>query len=193
MTEIIEEAQTNRAVQIMARLKEIKKLTDESYLDTCELLFEAHQNNYHQTLGYTTFIDWVTTANLDISARTAFYYIGIQKKSNILGLTRAQLSLCNVSSLKEIFTLDPVVHGPEMLNLVEVALLKCVAGEEPPVYLTLKLSASIKDTLENAFEVCRRLYGSVESESGPVDISDSKCVELIFLSYLQDPNNQAQG
>jgi hypothetical protein len=203
-TAIVEQQQNVRAIEVANKLREIKDFSEDSYLTTCELLHEANTGNYHRAFGYTTFSDWVVQGSgLGMSWRNAYYLINIWTKALKLGITKAQLRACCVSKCKEIFSLNPDQFGKEMVELVETApgmtldqvkvavtTLKTAEGEEPALYLTLKLSASIKDTLNEAFELCRRQYGSVETENGVVDISDSKCMELICVSYIQDPNNQ---
>lgn len=205
-TEIVEQQQNARAIEVANKLRQIKDFSEDSYLTTCELLHEANTGDYHRAFGYATFSDWVVQGSgLGMSWRNAYYLINIWTKALKLGLTKKQLRECCVSKCKEIFSLNPDELGKEMIELVEtapgmtleevkvvVAKLKCCEGEEPALYMTLKLSASIKETLAEAFELCRRQYGSVETENGVVDISDSKVMELICISYFQDPHNNNQ-
>jgi hypothetical protein len=194
-----------RANAVIAKLDALRISTESNFLDTCELLHEAHQGNYHVVFGFATFGDWAH-AGLKISERQVFYLVGIWSKSLKLGLTRDDLREAGVSKLKKIFELDPAEHGEEMKQLVtdaagdtleqvteKVNKLRAKDGQEPPVYMTLKLDPNVKDLVEQAFELARMNYGSVEHEGEAMEISKSKCMELLAISFINDPNNQNAG
>jgi hypothetical protein len=192
-----------RAEQVRQRLVEIEGNLETGLFDICDLLLEAKDNNYHTHWGYVRFGDWIEEASgLRISARTAYYYITIATKVKELGLSREQISAVGISKLKEIFTLEPEEHANHMKELVEAApdsslddvseAVAKVRGKEPAKYMTLKLDPEVKETVKEAFELARRVHGSTVRHGEVVDITDSRCMELICASFLQDPNNYAE-
>lgn len=196
---------TRRAEEVYRKLHQLKSAMEDSFIDTCYLLLEALDNGYHLCWGYTRFTDWVDNSDLDLKGRQALYYTNIARKSQILGLSKEDLKKSKISVLKQIFSLDPADHKGEMLQLVEAApemtldevtdkvrTLRTGAGKPEQVYMTLKFDADIKELVQEAFELARRNYGDLytgDNGSETIDISDSKCLELIAQSYLQDANN----
>jgi hypothetical protein len=61
--------------------------------------------------------------------------------------------------------------------------------------MTLKFEESVKETVKRALELARHNYGDViDQATGEIkDASDSQALELIMVSYLQDPNNNPDG
>lgn len=206
--EVVADAKTEeRAFAVRDRLLTLKDSIENNFFDLCELLLEAKEGEYHLIYGFERFGDWVEQgSDLDLSARSAYYYINIGEKARELGLTREMLKQAKISKLKEIFTLEPEENGDDMKRLVEsassssleeikkeVAKAKEKSGVPTAAYMTLKLDPMVKDTVEEAIELARRNYGDTIDEYGEVkDASVSKCVELICVSYLQDPNNHQQ-
>lgn len=199
----------DRAEQVKQQLLQLKDKVEDSFFDLCDLLLEAKEGSYHNVWGYGQFGDWVEMASgLDMSRRQADYYVSIGRKSKVLGLTRDQLKQAKISKLKEVFSLDTQTQGEQMKQLVEEAKtesleairekvqgLKAKDGEEPWVYMTIKVPKSVKeDSIEPALELARRIYGNQFREDGEVyDITDSKCWELICVTFNQDPNNQHEA
>ena len=195
-----------RAVQVQDELLKIKDAVQSNAVDMAFLLREAHQFEYFRVLGANSFESWVESSiELDMSPRQAFYLVGIAKKAEQLGLTKEDLKQTKISKLKQIFSLDPAEFPEEMKQLLassssesleevakKVAEFKADTGEEPTSYVKFKLPESVKETLMESFEVCRRMYGSTINEYGEVaDISDSRCLELIAVSFIQDAHNQS--
>jgi hypothetical protein len=197
----------DRANEVRARISQIKEETENNFLDLCELLLEAQEGSYHTLYGYGRFADWVEQdSGLDMSARQAFYLVNIAKKVKQLGLSRQEIKQAKVSKLKEIFSLEPTEHAEEMKQLVaaaesdsldevkeKVAKLKAKQGEEPKAYMTLKVDASVKETIEEAIELARMNYGDVVVNGEVTEASVSQCMELIAIAYLQDANNRPEN
>lgn len=202
--EVVQE--NSRAVEVKEQLSQIKHTIEDTFFVLCDLLREAKEEALYEYWGFTRFDDWVSTASgLDISPRQAYYLVSVSKKSEQLGLTKDQMKLARVSKLKSILSLDIDQFHDEMIDLVndapiytleeinaKVAALKAGEGHEPTMYMTLKLNASIKETVHKAFELARNMYGTNDNQGDPIDISDSKCMELICQSYVLDPNNVNQ-
>jgi hypothetical protein len=189
------------------KLQRVKDSIQDNFFDLCELLLEAQEGDYHQVYGYERFGDWIEQGtDLDLSARSAYYYLQIAKKSRELGFTREDLKGVKISNLKEIFALDPQEHGDDMKRLLagaaeaplndikqEVKKLRADSGQPAPEYMTLKLDPLVKEIVDEAIELARMNYGDTVNEDGEVvEASVSKCIELICVDYLADPNNRNQ-
>lgn len=198
----------NRAGVVLNELSKINTNVKTEFLDTLDLLLEAHEGAYHTCFGYTQFGEWIEdTPQIDMSKRTALYYVNIGKKVQTLGIPREELLRANISQLKKIFELDPAEHAPQMKMLVEKAenfsvketeeavnQLHGEKGRNPSQYLTLKLDPEVKEMQEQAVELARRLHGStVDQDTGEIrDISVSKAHEYIYSSFLLDVNNHPE-
>lgn len=194
----------SRADEVRAALLGLKDSIEDNFFTLCDLLLEAQENDYHAVWGYIRFGDWVEQgSDLDLSARSAYYFINIAKKARTLGMTREQLKQAKVSKLKEIFSLDPEENSREMKALVaacadktleeikeKVRKIKVKDGKEDMVNITIKVSTSVKETIDRAFELARKNYGDVLINGEPHDATPSQCMELISVSYVNDPNNQ---
>jgi hypothetical protein len=200
---------TNRAKEVLGLILKAKSALDDGFFDLCDLLTEASDNGYHTVFGYARFGDWVEeNPDLDMSARQAYYYVSISKKAKQLGLTRDDLKRAKISKLKEIFSLEPNEHAEEMKQLVgeaaesgldeikeKVRQIKVKGGAEDKVHMTLKLDPADKETVQQALELARMIYGDVINQAtGEVtEASDSQCVHLICSQFLLDPNNKPEG
>jgi len=193
-----------RAVEVLEQIGRIKTNLHEGLFDLAELLAEARSKSFHVNWGFARFGDWVEQGSgLDIAARTAYYLICIVEKGKLLGIPRNQLRAVKMSKLKEIFSLDAGTNGETIKQLVgqgqslsldevrnAVNQVKTGAGLEPLVYMTVKLPKSVKQIVDDAFEIVRRNYGDKLNEYGePFDLSDSGCLELICAEYLTNPNS----
>lgn len=190
---------SSNAVQAQLNLLTVSENLDKNFLALCDVLLEIQEKKYFHTYGFQNFASFIERGSgLDISARTAYSYLSIIKKANQLGISRARLNIVSISKLKEIFSLDPILYGQEIKDLLmkavtlklaevkrEVQYLKTADGEEPTVYMTIKIEQSVKGVIDTAFEFMRRSYGGTFTEGDEIDISDSKCIELICLEYTQ--------
>jgi len=191
-----------RATEVRETLSKISVQFEDGYLDMCDLLREAQEGDYHHHWGFERFSDWLEQASgLDMSARQGYYLVNISKYASILGLTRQQLKAVKVSKLKEIFSLDIKQFEAQIRELIEEApalsleevksRVRALKGQGDVFYVTLKLDKEVKPVLDQAMELARRNYGSVVDEgTGEIkEISDSKAIELIMVSFCQDINN----
>jgi hypothetical protein len=172
---------------------------ENNFFEFCELLLEAHKGDYHRVYGYVSFGEWVEGGSqFDFSARQAYYFVNIAKKAEELGLDKEEIRSARVTNIKEIFTLDTAVFGEEMRTLVSnaphmtvnevkdaVALLKAKDLEEPKVFVTLRLPKSIKEKLDEAFELVRRVGGA--------DFPNDVCLEYILQEYIQSAPQQEES
>ena len=196
-----------RAKEVVRRLESIRDITKSNFFELCDLLLEAHENSYHLIWGYGSFKDWIEACNLDIKWRAAYNYLAVAQRSRELGVGRDELAKLPITTLTEIFSLKPADHAEDMRQLIgeaedlttdevkqRVKQKKLKAGEEMYTHLNLKIPVTVKEIVDEAFELARRLHGSVVDEFGNVvDISDGKCLEYIAASFLADPNHQADG
>jgi len=193
-----------RATVVRTKLVKLSASIEDGFFDICELLAEAQQHDYHHVWGFERFQDWIETASgLDMSGRQAFYMIQIANRAKQLGLTRDQLKLIKISKLKQIFSLDPDQFAAEIKALIEEApglsldevtnRVRALKGQSEQIFMTIKVERSIKDTIDRALELAKRNYGSVMLGHDATDISTSQCMELLCVSYVQDPNNSPEG
>lgn len=197
---------TVRANEVANQLLALKGNMEANFLDMCDLLAEAQDNNYHTQYGFTSFVNWVEVGSgLDISPRQAFYYTNISRVTKKLNVPKDKLLQIGISKLKEIFSLPAVDKTDEIKGLLDEApnatideIKQKVRGMKNPAdaskkFITLKLEEGVKDTFDKAIELARMNYGSTVSDGEVVDISISKALELICVDYLQDPNNYPEG
>lgn len=204
----LEIKQISRAMAVQVRLKDIRLSVEERFFEMCELLTEAHDNDYHVMYGFGRFGEWVERGSgLDISSRTAFYYINIWKKAQTLQLDKEKLAEVGITKLKEIFSLDTSAHPDEIRGLVEsasqssvddvkgrVSQVKTKNGQVPKEFMAMRIDSDVKKTIDKAFKLARLQYGDQVDEHGEVqEASHSKCMEIISLSYIQDPQNYPEG
>ena len=201
----IDSAVVDRAAEVQKQMVAVTDRLGRGYLTLCDLLLEAHAGAYHTVFGHGQFGDWVeSNRDLDMSARTAYYMINIGKKIKALGLTADQIQKIKISSLKAIFELDPLENGADMRSVLaaapdltldevkdKVRALKVAAGK--PDYVKMgpyKVEPLVKETIDESFELARRIHGSTVKDGEVVDISDSKCLELVCVEFLNDPNHR---
>ncbi len=193
-----------RASEVKTQLITIRGHIEDDFFSLCDLLREAQEGDYATVWGYDTFKDWIERGSgLDMSASQAYYLVKVSKTAHLLGLTREQLKAVKVSKLKAIFMLNPDEFAAEIKQLIDEApgmsleevksRVQSLRGEAETEYYTLKLEKFVKENFEAAIELCRKNYGSVVSNGDPVDISISKCVELIIADYLAGLHNYAEG
>lgn len=192
---------------IELRLSNTKAGVLDNLFDLAELLSEIRANKYYRILngGATSFEKWVDDhADLDMSARQAFFLVSINDKSKQLGISREELKAARITKLKDIFSLDTTKHAAEIKQLVKdapdlsyevvanrVAALKSVSGEsEQYVYLTFKVPVSVKTLVHDTFERVRSQFGdSVNPETGELtELSPSRCLELVCANFFAGPD-----
>lgn len=200
-TEVVKDS--SRATEVLEQLKILKTSMETSFYDLCVLMLESQEQGYHTVFGYGNFADWIeSTPELDMSARQAFYLINIAAKARTLGLDRNDLQKVRSSKLKEIFTLDPLQHRDQMVALLDeaendkldevkkkVRALRTKTGQDNFEHITLKVSESVKQAFDEAVELARANYGDVWINGEPTEAPISKCLEIICINYLNDPNS----
>lgn len=196
-----------RAVEVEGLILGLKDTVQDSAIEMAYLLKEANDKQYYRMLGVNTFSDWINKVGLDMSERAAAYLLNIARKAELLGIDKAELKKSKISKLKEIFSLDAGTNGTEIKALLagsqeesldvvkeKVQQVKAKDGHEPNAYMTFKMPVTVKEEIVlQAFELVRRLYGSVidENTGEVIDISDSKCLELVCAEFLNTGNQYA--
>jgi len=162
-----------------------------------ELLCEVRDSKYFVDYGFGRFDNWLEKSTFDIKPRQAYYLMAINDKSKKLGITKEELVKIGLSKLKAIFSIEnPTLE--QVKGLLEdaktkstdeitsqVTSLKLTDGQEPFVYITLKLPQSAKDGIDEAVELARKHIGG--ASDAPVGV----CIEWICANFLLDPNFQA--
>jgi len=207
MTKQLENNASDRANEVSQLLSKITVQTKSNFFAIGSLLLEFDEGDYYQYFGCKNFTEWIEQSELEIGVRNGYYYISIAKKTRELGLTEKDLSEIPISKLKEILSLAPSEHEKTIRALIEeadslsveevkekVRGVKQKHGEEVYCHLNFKLTEEVKEIVEEAMELARKLNGStVDTTTGEVvDISNSRCLEFIAASFLQDPNNLSQ-
>lgn len=208
MKDLQHNTEINRAAEVTRELAQITIDTKNAFFTACELLLEAYENEYHKHYGFDRFRDWIEQSDFDLGYRQAYYYVAIGKAARKLGLDKKALAETKMSNLKEILSLDPEMHEPVIRGLLaeaneltveevkaKVREAKHKKGEEVYVHYNFKLEETVKEIVEEAFELARKLNGSIVDEvTGEVkEISNSRCLEFICASFLQDPNNYPEN
>lgn len=189
-----------RAADIVVQLKSLKSSLVVNLLHMGDLLLEVKQNNYHLTLGYTDFQEWLDDAALDMKISQAYYLMRIVSKAAALEIPRPELEACNISALKEIASLSVDTQADKIRELVEYAKdhsaaetkeevdkIKLAEGQELYTLKGFRVPVSVvENVIDPALEQFRLEYGqTIDSESGDViEISDGKVLELIFVDWL---------
>lgn len=187
---IQESAQHARAIEVREQLKKLTSALEDSFFDTCDLLLEAHDNQYFLDLGFSTFNNWVEGSNLGMSSREARYYVNIASKALRLNVDRPTMKAIKISKLKEIFSLDPDEHREAMEELLkmaasmsldqvkaEVRKLKLDAGEEESFFMTIKGPVSAKVVIDMALENAKK-QGAFED-----DAPNGRLLELVCAEF----------
>lgn len=162
----------------------------EKALYLSELLCEVRDNKYFVDYGHGRFDSWLAVSPIDIKPRQAYYLMSINDKSKKLGLTRADLQHIGISKLKAIFSIDnPTLEQVQSLlkdaetkstdEIVDsVAAIRLPEGQEPHVFITVKLPKSAKEIVDNAVELCKKVVGS--------EMSFSEALEYICVEYSNE-------
>jgi hypothetical protein len=198
---------------VRQKIEEIRKNITGRFFDLGELLAEIRDGGYHLNWGFKNFGEWIDQSGLDMSERAAYYLIKIVETGKKLDIPREKLEQCKLSKLREIVSLDPKKHkaqikelvkacipdknGEEMsLEDVRINVQKLKAGNEKIdtfVYMTIKVTSSCKESIEEAIELCRAEHGdTIDSEGNPVEISIGKAIELICADYLAGDHSEAE-
>jgi hypothetical protein len=163
-----------RAKEVTALVKDVKANLVDNLLYLGELLSEAKANSYAEMLGFSSFAEWLDSSGLDMSERQAYYLIKIIDNAKTLGIEKQSLSESKMSSLKEIFSLDPVTHAEQIKELVakspemklnqvrdEVESIKSGSGLEPTTWLNFRVTDTQALVIRQALGMAGMQYGQL--------------------------------
>jgi hypothetical protein len=193
---------SSRAEVVREEITGLKTNLMESSLKLGRLLKEARDNQFHLIWGYPQWGAWVEDASgLDMSERQSFYLISVVERSAALGIPDTDLHKVKMSKLKAIFSL-PKDTDPDLVRSMvkdaEEATLKTVRDavgiikNVQYVFKTIKLEREVAENVwDPAMERARREYGNTIDYQGDLaDITDSKCIEMIFADFNAGPSEE---
>jgi len=192
-------APDNRPAQVLERIGQVKKKFVEYFLELCYLLGETVEKKYFETWGYNSFNEYVENSGLDIQTGAAHRMVKVYDGAKQLGLTLEQLMATKPTKLLEIFSLNPKENEKVIRGLLEEGdtntveevknKVRAEKGLSEDVFLKFKVEKDVHEMIIlPALERCRQLHGSNKDKFGEVyDISDSRCLELIFTDFLGSP------
>ncbi len=175
-----------RPTQVLQRVQEIKgKLVVQS-LELGRLLKEIKEGGYHLDYGFNNFGDWVESAGLDLSERSAYYLIQVVDLQDRHDIANDVMEAIGISKLKQIASMPDDTEKETIDELLDAAQtssheqIKEVVAElkgNDHVIKTFKLDREFSQTLlPEAFERVRRMTAA--------DSSDGRCLELIVADFL---------
>jgi hypothetical protein len=186
-----------RAEEVRERLQGFKGGGLAHTLELGDLLAETKANNYYRQWGYGAFRLWVAESGLGISERQAYALTAIVEGQKTLGLQReALIAVGRISLLRELFRLNLAEMGEKVKGLIALGpkltkeQVKALAGEsEGPtatmVFRSFRLLPEAAQIVADAIEHAKSVAGTTTGEDGePVEISDSRALELIAADYL---------
>lgn len=213
---IYDGAIAGEAAKTRKKLEEVIASSNKSVFDIGELLYIIKKNNYYA--GFNTFQEYVKS--LDIKPRKAQYLRRIAQVMDELEIPREQYEPLGTAKMREITSLDTSAtwENPEtqetvpikdfVIGFVEkgstmsleeikshVKTLKGLVGTEAMGWLNLYMKQSALDnTVRPALELAKMKMGSAgkDDEGISYDYSDGQAAEVIFVEYLNDPNNESQ-
>lgn len=213
-TVLVGEAVAGDSAKTRAMLVSLIQSVNKSTLDIAELLHKVKKNGYYQA-EYSTFKEY--TESLDIKARKAQYLTRIVECFEAVGVERKQYEKLGIAKLREISSLDYnatysnptngeqtpmkefvtgfVDKGADMeLDELKkyVRTLKGFVGDNDIVWKNLPFTRQVVEkTIDPAVELARANIGSVgkDDEGVSKDASESACVEVWAVEYLNNPAN----
>ena len=215
-TVIVGEQIAGRATSVRRSLISMVSSLQVNTLDLAELLYEARENGYTSTWGFSSLAEYAEK-ELGLKQRKAEYLTHIIKVCRAVGLKREQFQSAGISKLREITRLDPEgsywnpdTHTNECLDehivsLIldhdkmnvqqvkdEVARLLGQTGKDRRVIRSYSTDITTwQEVISKALETARRILGSKgrDDEGNAKDYSEGECYEVICASFLADPNN----
>ena len=191
---------------IFKKIEEIRRGISGRFIDLGELLAEVKDGGYHVHLGFQNFGLWLKQSGLDLGESACYYLIKITRTAKDLNIPREQLEQIKLSKLREICRLDPKTHSKQIKQLMdactpdkdgnEMSLEDCrinvqkieggvEIGDNDTkidlfVFMTLKVSTTQKQVIEDAVELVRAKHGdTMDADGNPAEISIGKAVELM--------------
>lgn len=218
-TVIVGEIQAGRATVLRKKLMGLAGDIQASTFDLAGLLAEAAQAHMYQAWGYQSIVEY-GAEELGLKARKVQYLVRMVEVMRIVGIKREAYEPVGVTKLREITTLDPAgkfynketqQNEPLLDHIVrlitvaedmsaeqikeEVRRLKGQTGENSIVVRSTSYVKSVWDNvISPARELARRQMGSAgrDEQGNAVEYSDGAVDEMIYASYLADPNNHLE-
>lgn len=213
-TVLVGEAVAGESAKCRQQLEELIKTLNKSTFDIAELLHKVKKNGFYRP-EFDTFADYYKS--LKIKESKANYLERIASVMEQVGVDRNTYEPLGTNKLREISRLDPnsmytnPTNGEEtpmkefITGLVEkgmtmdiedvkrhVRTLKGQVGENAIVNRTFGWTElTIDETIDPGIELARRNIGSVgrDEDGKAIEVSPSRCVELIMADYLSNPSN----
>lgn len=210
---LVGEAVAGEAASVRNELEALIKNSNSSAFDIGELAYKVKSNALYT--GFTTFQEY--GKSLPIKLRKLQYLARIAEVMSIMETPRATYEPLGIAKLREITSLD--VEGswtnPETSEKVDiktfiasfitkgqnmsldtikqhVRTLKGLTGENNLVTLHISVKQSaLENVIRPALDLAKAQIGSVgkDSEGISYDAGDGRALEVIAISFLNDPAN----
>lgn len=217
-TVIIGEINAGEARKTRRELESLVNSTYATNFDIAELLHKVKSRSFYQP-EFTTFQEYVTT--LKIKPRKAQYLRNMAYVMEEVAVPRATYEPLGISRLRAITSLDP--HGSwtnpvtqEVTPLKDFIVGFIEKGETIPIdalkqhvrtlkgfvgendfewFNTSVLRSAMRESVRPALELAKNHIGSVgkDDEGMSKDASDGTALEVIAVSFLNDPANHVLG
>lgn len=210
---VLGEQIAGQSKQARKKLEGLIKGLNSNTFEIGRLLHTIKSNGYYD--GYTTFRDYVAT--LDIKPRVAQYMRRIAEVMEYLSIPPEMYEPIGIGKLREIASLDyqgdwtdtegtthmiaafilDLVKKAHTMTLAEVQshvrVLKGIPPDEEIVgrhYYLPRLAA--EQVVDPAIELARKQIGSTHKDDEGIsqDAGDGACLEIVSISFLNDPANQ---
>lgn len=199
--------------KVRKELEGLIKNLNKNTFDVGRLLHTIKSNGYYD--GYTTFQEYIKT--LDIKPRKAQYLRRIAEVMEFCGIAPEMYEPVGIGKLREItsldyqgdwtdpegtthliaaFILDMVNKGQDMtLEEIKahVRVLRGLTPDEEIVGRHFYFSRLVAEqVVDPAIDLARKQIGSTHKDDEGVsqDASDGACLEIVSVSFLNDPANQ---
>jgi len=214
---IVGEAVAGESAKTRAMLESIIKNIDKQTLDAAELLEKVQSQGLYNP-DFNTYKEY--TRSIGLKDSKAEYLPKIVRVMKSVGFERKDYDKLSISRLRHISSLDPekTWKNPEtgeevpfkdfIVNFVQkgeeidmetllqhIRTLKGFVGENDITWLNLPFARITMDnTVRPAIEKMKALIGSVAKDEDGMskDASDSRCVEMITVHFLNDETVTAE-
>ena len=213
---LVGEAIAGEAAQTLKQIKNLVKGLSTNTFDLGELLYKVKKQKFYAP-KYATFREY--TKDLEIKQSKCSYLVKISEFADVAGIPREQYEPVGIAKLRIITRLSlydqdglpnqyngiPVVDIIKKLiadapNLTPGTLEKMVkalqgfTGDNEIVWMNLSMTLAQRTKLMEAVDLATKNIGSTgKDEDGQYkDASMGRCLEVLALSYLLDPNNTGE-
>ena len=204
---------------VRQKVEEIRRGIAGRFIELGTLLGEIKDGGFHVIWGHANFGLWLKSSGLDLGESAAYYLIKIVRTSKQMGIPQEQLEKIKLSKLREICRLDPKTHSKQIKQLMDactpdkdgnemsledcrINVQKIEGGAEIGdndtkidlfVFLTIKVTTTQKQVIEDAVELVRAKHGdTMDADGNPAEISIGKAVELMAAEYLNGADEVEQ-